>query len=209
MNIHSILSGSDQLLESPEGTREEIMNATYLSLCEYGYAGITIDRIGKHFPKSKSLIYHHYDGKDELLQDFLEFITEIFEKTVPFDEAEGADEHLEAILDHVFMNPLPERREEFTRAMIELRSQAAHNNDYRRHYTRHDDYFIDGIEAIIESGIESDVFRDTDSTQVAEFLFTLINGSMTRRVTSNNVDINSIREEIDRYLRARLVRNEE
>lgn len=192
-------------LESPSGTREEIMKATYHALCEHGYAGLTIDRIGETFSKSKSLVYHHYDGKDDLLLDFLGFMIEQFEGTMPFEKADAADQHIEAVLDHVLAVPLTANRAEFARAIVELRAQAAHDDRYREHFTRHDQFFVERLESIVESGIESGVFVDVDPHDVASFLVTTIIGSMTQRVTSKEDTAAVTRTELDAYLRARLL----
>lgn len=58
---------AESFLESPDDTQEEIMRATHLALCEYGYADLTIQRISEHFPKSESLIFHHYEDKASVL----------------------------------------------------------------------------------------------------------------------------------------------
>ncbi|WP_458187943.1 TetR/AcrR family transcriptional regulator [Haladaptatus sp. NG-WS-4] len=195
------MEASDSFLDSPEGTREEIMCATYLALCEHGYAGLTIQRISAEFPKSKSLIYHHYDGKDELLLDFLEFMLERFERTVPVEDANGADDHLCAVLDHVLATPLPDERREFARAMVELRAQAAHDERYRDHFTRSDRFFRDGIARIIESGVEAGVFEDGDPEATATFLVTAVNGSMTQRVTSDDDTTSTVRDQVETYVR--------
>ena len=246
---------SDSFLEAPEGTREEIMRATYLALCEHGYASLTIQRISDEFPKSKSLIYHHYDGKDDLLIDFLEFVLERFEKTVSFEDAvehgstsprspsahedadeqnssssasqtqqdavgtssdepavaiapadaTGADEHLRAVLDHVLVTPLPDERRKFTRAMVELRAQAAHDERYRDHFTRSDRFFRDRIAAILASGIDDGIFADVDPEAVATFLITVINGSMTQRVTSNDDTAGTVRDQVETYVQSILL----
>lgn len=39
------MTNANSFLDSPEGTREEIMRATRLALCEHGYADLTIQRI--------------------------------------------------------------------------------------------------------------------------------------------------------------------
>lgn len=196
---------SDSFLAAPNGTREELMRATYLALCEHGYASLTIQRISDEFPKSKSLIYHHYDGKDDLLLDFLEFMLERFEGTVPFEDTSGADEHLRAVLDHVLATPLPDERREFARAMVELRAQAAHDERYRDHFTRSDRFFQDRIAAIIESGIDDGTFSDVDSEAVATFLLTVVNGSMTQRVTSDDDTAGTVRNQVDTYVRSVLL----
>lgn len=188
---------ADSFLESPVNTREEIMRATYLALCESGYADLTVQRISDEFPKSKSLIYHHYDGKDELLLDFLQFMVDRFGETVPFENTDGADEHLRAVLDHVLASPLPENRHEFAKAMVELRAQAAHDERYRDHFTRKDRFFRDRIGSINESRIEEGVFRGVDPGAAATFLVTLINGSMTERVTSTQNSTRDVRDQVD------------
>lgn len=196
---------ADSFIECPESTREEIMRATYFALCEYGYAALTIQRIGKEFPKSPSLIYHHYDGKDELLLDFLSFMLERFENTVPFEDADGSDDHLDAILDHMFVSSLPEKRRQFSEAMVELRAQAAHDERYRDHFTRHDRFFTDRIAAIVASGIEDGVFTEVNPESVATMLVTTFNGSMVQRVTSEEETVTTIRTQLDEYLRSVLL----
>ena len=191
---------SESFLESPQNTREEIMRATFLALCEYGYADLTLQRISDEFSKSKSLIYHHYDGKDELLLDFLQFMVDRFEETVPFEESAGADAHLRSVLDHVLATPLPEKRREFAKAMVELRAQAAHDDRYRTYFTQTDRFFRNRIASNIESGIEEGVFREVDPEHAAAFLVTVINGSMTERVTSNQDATEIVREQVEAYI---------
>jgi len=194
----------ESFLESPEGTREEIMRATYLALCEYGYADLTIQRIGEQFPKSNSLVYHHYDSKDDLLLDFLGFMLDRFEEEMPFEDVDGPTEHLGAVLDHVFATPLPDERREFVRAMVELRAQAANDERYREQFTRHDRFFTERIAAIVDAGIERGVFQSVDADAVATLLVTTINGSMTQRVTSAETVAATVREQTDSVVRALL-----
>jgi AcrR family transcriptional regulator len=191
----------NEFVESPDGTREEMMRATYIALGEHGYADLTVERIGEQFPKSKSLIYHHYEGKDELLLDFLEFMLERFEGTMPFDGADGAEERLEYVLNHVLATPLSDERREFARAMVELRAQAAHDERYRDHFTRHDRFFRDELAATIEAGVEEGAFADVDADAVAWFLVTVVNGSMTQRVTSDDETTERVRDLLVRFVR--------
>jgi AcrR family transcriptional regulator len=194
------MSSSDSFFIDPQNTREELMRATYLALCECGYADLTIQRISDEFPKSKSLIYHHYDGKDELLLDFLEFMVDCFEGEVPFENTDGADEHLRSVLDHVLATPLPNKRRGFAKAMVELRAQAAHDERYRDHFTRSDQFFRDRIASIIESGIEEGVFKEVNPDDAATFLVTIINGSMTERVTSDHDSARTLRAQVEEYV---------
>lgn len=194
----------DELFSSVDGTREEIMQATYLALCEHGYPGLTIDHIAEEFPKSKSLIYHHYDGKDELLLGFLEYILEYFEEDMPLAEDRSASEQLNDFLDHVFLSPLPAERHEFSKAMVEVRSQAAHDERFRAHFTRTDDLFIDRLRSIIETGIERGEFDSVAADPLASFIHTVFVGSMTRQVTDGGYDAATIRDQLASVLDRRL-----
>lgn len=200
----------DALFEDSNDTREGIMKATYDALCEHGYADLTIQRIGDEFPKSKSLVYHHYDGKDELLLDFLEFMLDRFETNVPRRDYEDAAAHLQALLDHVIPDSLDDERREFTSAIIELRAQAAHDPAYHEHFTRHTRFFHERFETIIEQGIEEGSFRDVDSNQVAAFLLTTIEGTMVQRVTADVGESGpAVRDELQAYIETRLLGEDE
>jgi AcrR family transcriptional regulator len=187
-------------LPDPETTRESIMHATYLALCEHGYAGLTIQRIGEQFEKSKSLLYHHYDDKDELLLSFLQFMLEEHESSVPESSEASPDACLNALLDVLLPPTLDDEQQGFTAAMVELRAQGAHDERYREQYAEHDRALHDHLVSVLEDGIEEGVFRDVDTDRVAEFLSTAINGAMTRRVTGGDDSVTATREEIDVYL---------
>jgi AcrR family transcriptional regulator len=196
------------LFEDPDDTREEIMKATYDALCAHGYADLTIQRISDEFPKSKSLIYHHYDSKDDLLLEFLEFVLDRFESSVPQQEYGTASERLQAVLDHVLPTHLDEEGHEFTSAMIELRAQATHNPEYHAHYTRSTQFFHDQFVTIIQQGIEEGIFRDVDPDRTATLLLTTIQGAMLQRVTSDvEEQIGSIRAELQAYIETQLLRD--
>lgn len=182
------------------------MEATYRALCTHGYANLTIQKIGDEFSKSKSLVYHHYDGKDDLLLDFLEFMLEQFETDVIGEEHESAADYLEAVLDHVVPETVSAERDAFRRAMFELRAQAGHDVDYRDHFTHSDGVFQDHLSALVERGIEEGVFREVDPDEVAAFVLTAIDGAMLRRATADNEPaVRAMRRELDEYLEARLL----
>jgi len=199
------MTGADSFLDAPANTREEIMRATYLALCEHGYAGLTIQRIADEFEKSKSLIYHHYDGKDDLLVEFLEFMLDRFEEEVPDDVGEDPADHLRTVFDHALPTPLSDERREFSKAMVELRAQAAHDERYRDHFTRSDRFLCERIADIVAEGIDAGVFSEVEPQETAALLMTTITGAMTRRVTSgDDDDVTEVRAELERYVETRL-----
>ncbi|MHC3439479.1 TetR/AcrR family transcriptional regulator [Natrialbaceae archaeon A-gly3] len=191
------------VFDDPSDTHEEVMAATYRALCTHGYANLTIQRIADEFPKSKSLLYHHYEGKDDLLLEFLEFMLEGFQSSVPAEEYDDARHHLQAILDHVLPpgEELDEERREFTRAMVELQAQAAHDEAYHNYFTTSSRFFHHRVVTVVETGIEEGVFRDVDPDRVATLLVTAIGGTRFRRSTTNvEGTIPDLREELETYL---------
>ena len=154
----------------PADTREAILDAAFRALCEHGYADLTIKRIGEEFDKSPSLVYHHYDGKDELLIDLLEFLLAEFETSIAGEnrsESGGAgsaeippeafersareqiDAYLTATTDPESVDDefAPDAR--FFTVMTELRAQAANSDAYREHFDRSDRVFGEYLEGIV------------------------------------------------------------
>jgi len=198
-------NGTDLFERDPDDTREAIMKATYEALSKHGYADLTIQRIGDEFDKSKSLLYHHYDSKDALLVDFLGFMLERTEGAIPLEEADAVDERLRIGLDHVFTEIIGGDREEFNRAMTELRAQSAHDDSFCEQFTRNDRYFKQRVMGILEEGIEQGVFRDVDTEQVAAMLVTIIQGATFQATTSTEPDLEAVRAELDAYIESRLL----
>lgn len=194
------MNGKDSFLENPHGTQEEIMQATYRALCEYGYADLTIERIGEHFDKSMSLIYQHHGGKDELLLEFLSFMLEEFKRSTPSVSENDPSSHLKMVLNELFRTELPAERSDFESAMVELRAQAAHDERYHDKFSSFDQFFQERLEEVIRAGITDGTFRDVDPDAVGSFIFTVLEGFRTLRATSDTAVIEAARAEIDAYL---------
>lgn len=200
------MGAPDPFESAPENTRTEIMQATYDALRKHGYSGLTLDRIDEQFPKSKSLIYQHYNGKDDLLVGLLAFLLERFEASMPAATEGDPHESLEELLTHAIPERPDAERTEFGRAMTELRAQAAHDEAYREQFTRTDRFFREQIADIIRDGIAKGVFREIDPEQAAFFLMSVIHGTSNRRVTTTTDDIPpTVRAEVDAYIRQRLL----
>ncbi|MFC4408433.1 TetR/AcrR family transcriptional regulator [Haloarchaeobius iranensis] len=192
-----------------DDTRAAIMRATYDALTSHGYANLTIQRIGDEFEKSKSLLYHHYDGKDDLLVDFLRFMLEHWEAKAECREEQDPRARLEALLDRVAGVELDEETAAFTAAMEELRGQAPHDAAYREQFTEHDRALRERFAEIIAAGIDEGSFHNVDPARAAEFLLTTVNGVRIQRVTRDDAGgVAATRAELDEYLDARLYRGD-
>ncbi|WP_181687253.1 TetR/AcrR family transcriptional regulator [Halorhabdus salina] len=190
--------------DEPAETRIGILKATYGALREHGYADLTIERIGEHFPKSTSLIYHHYDGKDELLRDFLSYLLEDAEADLGIEGDLGPAERLGVIFDRVFSPDDDPEAAAFRQAMVGLRAQATTDPAYREHFSEHDAFFRDRLAAIVREGVEDGTFRDVDPEAVATMLHATITGVMTQQSTAD-VDHSTLRAEAEAYVETRLL----
>lgn len=185
-----------------DDTRAAILRATFRALCDHGYANLTIDRIGAEFEKSTSLLYHHYDGKDDLLLEFLDYMLSRLEADPPGQgAAEGSpNETLVDLLDHLLDPDPDETRRSFMRAMVELRAQAAHDPEYRVHFTESDRVFRERFRSLIEAGIAAGEYESVDPDQVARTLVTVVNGSFVESVTTEDGSRADTRAAVAEYL---------
>ncbi|WIV68266.1 TetR/AcrR family transcriptional regulator [Natrialbaceae archaeon AArc-T1-2] len=190
----------------PDGTREAILAATYRALCEHGYSDLTIQRIGDEFAKSQSLIYHHYDSKDELVLACLEYMLERFEEAFADDELAGPRDRLEAFVELVLAADLEADSHQFFASLIELRARACHDDDYERHFTRSDRVFENYLADVIETGVDRGAFRDCDPDRVATTIVTMLAGVMLRRSTTDDETtwLPALRAELATYLETRV-----
>jgi AcrR family transcriptional regulator len=185
------------------------MEATYRALCEHGYADLTIDRIDEEFEKSKSLLYYHYDDKDEILLNLLEYILDQFAVEDTVDPEDDPDIQLRTFIEAFLPWTLDEEADEFQTAVFELRSQALSDGDYREQFARADALLIGTIVSLIEDGIEAGTFREVDTERTAEHIYSTINGTMLRRLTTEDESaVRTARKELDEYVDAYLAPDE-
>lgn len=203
---------------SSEDTREQILQATLETIQAEGFAGLSIQRITDEADVSKSSVYHFFDDKDDLLLSFLDAMLEEF--SVPLASMERADP-LETLWAHVDFAlygltsdtippvDVPEAGEPSGRPFVDLRSQATHDAEYRARFTEIDDSIRRRIVSLIERGIDDGTFRPVDPEGTAEFLLTLMFGGLFRRATSEDVDPDAIRDELERFVESRLLVDED
>ncbi|APX96762.1 TetR/AcrR family transcriptional regulator [Natronorubrum daqingense] len=189
--------------DPPVDTEEAIMRATYRALCNHGYANLTMQAIADEFDKTKGVLHYHYDTKQDLLVSFLEYLLSAFQENIAVDGADPA-ERLEALIETLLFGP-PERGRfdhwELTTAMLEIRSEAPHNNEFRRQLSRNYETVEATVVAIVEAGIEQGIFRDVDPEQVATLLLASINGARIYQVTLERDDVAEVtRSSLDAIL---------
>jgi AcrR family transcriptional regulator len=191
-------------------TREAIMLATYRVLHQHGYAGLSIARIAAETDLTKAALYHHFDGKDDLLLSFMEFMLDHIREEFVVDESDPRAA-LGAYLDAAFLGPSgrfagPDGETMTGRGTyVEVRAQAVHDEAYRERVDRMDETFQDRLAAVVRRGVDAGVFREVDPDLAAEVLLTLSLGAVFRRQTAGDVPVEAMRETVERLVDAWLV----
>lgn len=159
-------------------TTDAIIQATGQSLCEHGYADLTMQRIAEASSVTTAAIHYHFETKEELLNAFLDDLIERFEQAVAVDASDPRTQ-LTAVLDAVFA---ADPDDEFPVALMELKTQAPYHETYRQRFIALDERLRSVIETAVDNGIEAGHFERCDSAAVARFVSTAINGGHVRMV---------------------------
>lgn len=185
---------NELFFEDPEDTQRKLLAATYRALCEHGYADLSLQTIGDEFEKSTSLIYYHYDSKDELVLDTLDAMLEQLEETLsehPDDPESAIEVYLEMI------DPEETKEPTLERAIVELRGQAPNSEQYKRRFERADTVIDQRLKQVVQAGIDQGVFVEQDAEQTGRVLYTLLTGVMVRRASTSDAEwISAISSEI-------------
>ncbi|MDL0126615.1 TetR/AcrR family transcriptional regulator [Halobacterium salinarum] len=162
--------------------KRDIMEATHSAVKKHGYSDLTIQDIADEFERSKSLLYYHYDGRDDLLVDFLDYILGGFLTNLP-EEGTAPRQELDDLIELLLPTTIDEEPYRLMLAMFELRMNAPHDQAVREQYLEVEEELRAILEDILQRGIEADVFLDVDVEVEAEALLSLLVGTRARRLT--------------------------
>lgn len=189
-------------LDERSDTQEAIMEATYSALQNCGYADLTIQAIADEFAKSKSLLYYHYDTKDDLLVDVLMDSLDRLSVEETVDSSKPPRAQLETFLDNMLPATLDEEDRAFRVTIVELRAQAPMDEAYREQFARADRLVRNTLTEILDGGIETGDFRDIDVPYTVDLLLSLVEGAITRHLVTSEEATVDARDTVDRYLEA-------
>lgn len=210
--------------ETASDTKSQIMQATFKTLQQHGYGGLSMSRIADRADISKSSVYHHYDNKDALMYDFLNNTISVLEDDFTRMEIEDAVTALEVLLIQGIRGRLPgqttsgdiideissddQNAKQVDQSLIDIRAQAIHDSDYRTRITSLDQTLTAHIKSIIQSGINQGVFRDVDTDAVAETLLTIVLGAILRRTTAEAPPMDEVHHIVDDFLQRTLIKQD-
>lgn len=172
----------DPFPTSLSDTERDILEATYRTFADRGYADTSMRHIAEEFGGSPSLLYYHYDDRAGLVADFLDHLLDALADRLDVTEATPR-ETLGRRLDRLLPpDPDPEATE-FNRVVLELRIGAARQAAVADRFARNDELVRTALAEPIERGVEADLFRDVDPDATAAFLQSTALGATVRAVT--------------------------
>lgn len=190
------------------GTEVAIMEATYEALSTYGYADLTIQRIADAFPKSKSLLYYHYDDKEAILRAFLDWLVDEFradfERNFKSDLDDDPRATLEALVDQLLPTELTEEERTFRVAIFALQSRAAHDPAYAERFTELFASIEAALATVVEHGVEQGAFRAVAPDRTARLLLAVASGGVTWTLSTEPAVAAGVRDALNAYLEREL-----
>jgi AcrR family transcriptional regulator len=85
-------------------------------------------------------------------------------------------------------------------AFVESRAQAIHNESFREQFCREEAVLKEQLITIVQDGIDDGVFRDVDPVSVAEFILTVLEGTLFRHSLEHDNSSQSVYNELDEYI---------
>jgi AcrR family transcriptional regulator len=162
---------------------DEIMDGVYRALRSHGYADVTMQDIADECSKSKSLLHYHYDTKEDLLVAFLDEVITDSAARIREHAGDPPIDRLVGFIGWFVFEADAVDREAFHIALLELRTQGPFNERIREQLVRSDRLLRGTVADILESGIESGVFRDVDVEETAALIVATVDGARTRQIT--------------------------
>ncbi|WP_253738483.1 TetR/AcrR family transcriptional regulator [Halohasta salina] len=193
----------------PADTHEAIMMATFAALQKHGYPGISIQRIADESDLTKSTFYHHFDGKDDILLSFVQYMRDYFERGYRIESTGDPVGDLEAYItvslgDYPAAEGTPTAGERVG-TYLALRAQAIQNPAFREEFTELSAALVDYLAEIVRAGIDEDVFEPVDPDRTAEFIITTIEGINLQKTTRTDDPGAMLRDELESYLQNELL----
>ncbi|WP_323174112.1 TetR/AcrR family transcriptional regulator [Natrialba sp. PRR66] len=196
--------------EIPEDTYVELIEATISAVYETGYADLGVRDIDAKFSKSRQLIHHYFDGKDELITELLVYLLSDEHEEIASSMDADPLTKLNAELDNILLSTYMDD-DEFWKVftvVYEIQAQAHHNAEHQRLLNDLTDEYVAHLSEILQDGIDKGIFNDVDPQQIAMLINDLIAGAHIRKIHLGQDEApGNARETIDQLIVSRLLVN--
>lgn len=184
-------------------SKQEIMEATNEALRKHSYSELSIQNIADEFEKSKSLLYHHYDGKDEILLEFMDYMLENFREEVLSTREESPRKELEK---DAFMAFDSRHDCGILKTLTELRTQGLRDERFREKFHGLEKTYRKRLEALISAGKQKEKFRESaDPESSAKFILAVNHEALHQKAAGREIEV--LEKELEKYLESQVYSN--
>lgn len=179
-------------------SKEKILEATYKVLIQEGYSGLSIRKIADKAEIDKSLIYHHFGSKKDLIIGFLDLIAkEVQKEHQKILRTENKEKMLEKLLNFSFSFDEPGHWE-LEKALMEIQAQASKDEQLSEKLQELDEIFLTDLNQIFDK-LGSETPR-SDS----EIYLSLVYGSISRKAAiQDKKGLERLRSQVKEVITAR------
>ncbi|SFK80093.1 transcriptional regulator, TetR family [Halogranum rubrum] len=180
---------------------QSIMRATYRALCNHGFAEMTMQDIADEADKSTAVLHYHYDTKENLLVEFLAYMLTRLDEQIAEMEGASATERLQCLFRRLSPDEGDADREQFYRALLELRAQAPYREAYREQLRANKASIQQMVADIVRNGIETGEFRPVDPEQTARLVLAALDGARGAAIAlGDEEDPRAVREGLNEFV---------
>ena len=175
---------------SSRDTRDVIMEATFRALSKHGYRDLRLRHIGDEMEMTRQVIHYHFDGKDDLMASFLEYVAEQYEGSVEVDEDADPRSELAARIDQCLFGPEFDEFTHWDRMKVyhELFAHAQNDEQHRETLDEHYEQIKGSIVEVVEEGIETGAFQKVDADRMGQLITDVIHVGRERRISLGHED---------------------
>ena len=179
-------------------SKQKIMEATHTVLSKEGYSDMSVRKIAEEAGKDKSLIYHHYGSKKNLILSFIDCIKDAIDEE--YEEIDSAPENykLEKLLNTSF-NKDNEKRWQLERAFLEIQAQASHDKVLSSKLQELDKHFKNKTKSIFED------LGAKEPETTAELYLSLTQGINSRKAALQEKEgLKALKDETEKIIANRI-----
>lgn len=186
--------------EYEDQRRDELIKATYYEVAEKGYSAVTLQDIAKRAGVSKGSTLYYFATKEDLFLGALEWMVEQVHTRIieTIATVEGPVEKMKAVIHTIFANAQESRQ--FFLAYTDFISIGTRNKRFHDLNAKFYNGCCTHDREIIESGINSGVFRKLDISDASTMVRALVDGLMLQWFFSSEGTFDDYRRRCERIV---------
>ncbi len=187
------MAQSDTLIQASNRDGEELapkqahlIRSAYKVMGEKGLSHLSLQDVADEAGVSKAILPYYFDSKENLTLLAMRWVLARVAQRIneAFEEVEGAEEKVSAMVDAIFVSPESNRR--FYLVFFDFLGYAARNDKFADvGATFHE--ICNGLYAeVIRLGQQEGVFREGDASEAATVVRALVDGLFTQWIQDKN-----------------------